>query len=188
MQKIEAAIFGYQPALVWGTKYSNYFLQEFFHFWYLSFYIMIIGVGIIFYKNNRDNFHRYYFAVIFVFFSSYVFYYFVPVVGGRFWPETLALSKLYRYGIFTRIMAFVYNRTGHWGGAIPSSHVAVAVAVTAASFRIIKTWAGSCVVTAIFSEPFYSILSLSLFHRYSDRNYLGFGFFLSWQKKFIIKW
>lgn len=138
IQQIEQAVFGYQPAIVWGTKYSNYFLQEFFHFWYLSFYFMIIGVGIYYYLNNKNQFHRYYFAVIFVFYVCYVIYFFIPVVGGRFWQETLALTKEYRYGIFTRIMAFVYNRTQHWGGAIPSSHVAVAAAVTAASFRISK--------------------------------------------------
>jgi membrane-associated phospholipid phosphatase len=149
IHRIEQAIFGYQPAFVWGTRYSNYFLQEFFHFWYLSFYLMIIGVGIIYYINNKNHFHRYYFAVIFVFYMSYVIYYFIPVVGGRFWPETLALTKEYRFGIFTRIMAFVYNRTGHWGGAIPSSHVAVAVAVTAASFQINKILGWIMVVTTV---------------------------------------
>ncbi len=138
IHKIEQAIFGYQPALEWGTRFSSYFLQEFFHFWYLSFYLMIVGLGLLFYFKNRDNFYRYFFIISFVFYSCYIIYYFIPVVGGRFWDITLTLSREYRYGLFTRIMALVYNNTTHWGGAIPSSHVAVATAVTVASFQYHK--------------------------------------------------
>jgi membrane-associated phospholipid phosphatase len=137
-QKIDEAIFGYQPAIIWGTKYNSFFWQEFFHFWYFSFYIMIAGIGLLFYLKDRKLFHSYFFTISFVFYICYLTYYFIPVIGGRYWEITLANTKEYQYGIFTRLMAFLYNRTEHWGGAIPSSHVAVATAVTIAAFRFKK--------------------------------------------------
>jgi len=138
IQKIDQMIFGYQPALEWGRNYSSYFLQEFFHFWYISYYLMIFGIGILFYVKDRKLFHRYFFGITFVFYFCYLTYYFVPVIGGRYWDITLSLSKEFRFGIFTRLLAVIYNKTAHWGGAIPSSHVAVATAITIASFQYKK--------------------------------------------------
>jgi len=138
IQKIDQFIFGYQPAMEWGIKFSSYFLQEFFHFWYISYYFMILGIGILFYVKDRKLFHKYFFGITFVFYMCYLTYLFVPVIGGRFWDVTLSLSKEFRFGIFTRSLALIYNKTAHWGGAIPSSHVAVATAVTIASYQYKK--------------------------------------------------
>jgi len=138
VQQIDQFIFGYQPALVWGTKLDNFFWQEFFHFWYFSYYPMMIGIGILYYKFERKYFHQYFFSITLIFYISYFVYYFVPVIGGRFWQITQVLTREYRYGVFTRLMALIYNGTKHWGGALPSSHVSVATAVTIASFRYSK--------------------------------------------------
>lgn len=134
-QHVDYVIFGYQPARIWGTRYSSFFLQEFFHFAYFSFYVMIPGLGLYYYWKDRANFYRYLFMVACVFYACYLTYYFLPVIGGRYWPENLALTKIYRFGVFTRLMALVYNYTSHWGGAVPSSHVAVAVAVTLSAWN-----------------------------------------------------
>ena len=134
-QKIDFAIFGYQPAMYWGTHFSNFFLQEFLHFGYFCYYLMFPGVGFYYYFKNRKIFYRFVFSISFLFYLCYLIYAVFPVVGGRALPGAMELTKIYRYGIFTRIMAFIYNNTKHLGGAFPSSHVAVAFAVTISALR-----------------------------------------------------
>ncbi|MBN2461654.1 MAG: phosphatase PAP2 family protein [Candidatus Cloacimonetes bacterium] len=129
-QQIDQLIFGYQPALVWGQLLDGYFWQELFHFGYFSFYVTIPGIAIYYYLKNRENFTRYVFVISFLFYCCYVIYIILPVIGGRFWETSLQLSTEYRYGIFTRIMAYIYNYTNHWGGAVPSSHVVASVGST----------------------------------------------------------
>lgn len=128
-QYLDNLIFGYQPAIIWGTKLDNFFFQEFFHFAYFSYYFMIPALGIYYYQKRKSEFERYVVNISFIFIICNLTYNFLPVIGGRFWAETLALTKNFRYGLFTNIMAFIYNKTQHWGGAFPSSHVAVALTV-----------------------------------------------------------
>jgi len=128
-QRIDQFIFGYQPAIEWGIRHDGYFLQEIFHFGYFTFYLMIPGLAIYYYLKDHQTFQRYIFTICFILYACYVIYVILPVIGGRFWEKTQVISKIYRYGIFTRIMAFIYQETDHWGGAVPSSHVAAAIGV-----------------------------------------------------------
>ncbi|MDD3050770.1 MAG: phosphatase PAP2 family protein [Candidatus Cloacimonetes bacterium] len=137
-QRIDFAIFGYQPAEVWGQLYDSFLVQELFHFAYFSYYPMIFGVSLAFYIKDRQYFHKQIFMITFLFYSCYLIYMVLPVVGGRALPGLTELTKIYRYGPFTKIMAFIYNRSTHWGGAFPSSHVAVAMLISFTSFRLSK--------------------------------------------------
>ena len=134
-QKIDFAIFGYQPAIYWGTHFDNFFLQELLHFGYFCYYLMIPGIGFYYYFKDKKKFYRFVFSISFLFYLCYSIYAVFPVIGGRALPGAMELTKTYRYGIFTRIMAFIYNNTKHLGGAFPSSHVAVAFAVTISVLR-----------------------------------------------------
>jgi len=140
-QRIDFLLFGYQPAALWGQRFDNVILQELLHFAYFSYYLMIFGVTAYFYFKDMENFHRHIFLVSFLFYSCYIIYMILPVAGGRALPGLMELTTEYRYGIFTRIMAFIYEKTTHWGGAFPSSHVAVALIISYSSFKI-KSWVG----------------------------------------------
>ena len=135
-QKIDAAIFGYQPALVWGKKYNNYFINELFCFAYFSYYLMIIGIPIWLYIKKRQYIYKFVFIISFVFYICYLTYNVLPVIGGRYFAEAKQITELYRYGLFTRIMAFIYNSSHHLGGAFPSSHVAIALVISILTFKI----------------------------------------------------
>jgi len=137
-QKIDFAIFGYQPAMYWGTHFSNFFLQELLHFGYFCYYLIIPGVGFYYYFKDRNTFRKFIFTVSFVFYSCFLIFDILPVIGGRALPGAMELTKSYRYGIFTRTIAFIYNNSKHLGGAFPSSHVAIAVAITVSTFRNAK--------------------------------------------------
>ncbi|MBW6513131.1 MAG: phosphatase PAP2 family protein [Candidatus Syntrophosphaera sp.] len=132
---IDHKLFGYYPSLVWGQRYDTPFMQELFHFAYFCYYPMIGGLPVYFWFKNRKAFGELIFNLTFVFYACYFFYSLIPVVGGRYFPEAYQLAHAYRHGPFTHIMAFIYNHSGHWGGAFPSSHIAITLVLTIAALK-----------------------------------------------------
>ncbi len=154
-QKLDFLIFGYQPAIEWGMSFDNFLIQEIMHFGYFSYYLVLPGIGVYLYlQKDKQDYHKYLFLICFIFYSCYLIFNFLPVIGGRYWKQTLYLTQIYRYGLFTRIMAWIYNITPHWGSAFPSSHIAVMTAANIYLFRLKKT-------TGLLFIPLTILLSLS---------------------------
>ncbi len=147
---IDHKIFGYYPSMVWAQKYGSWFMQEFFHFAYFCYYPMIGGLPLYLYIKNKPAFRELIFNLTFVFYACYFFYSLVPVIGGRFFPEAMYNSELYQFGPFTHIMAYIYINSAHWGGAFPSSHVAVAVVLTIAALKYTRKMGYVFCVIAFF--------------------------------------
>ncbi len=133
-QSIDQFIFGYQPSIEWGTRFSNIIVQEIFYFSYFSYYLVIPGVAFLIYYLKRENFEKYVFIVSFLFYICYITYWILPVVGGRYIPELFELTQSYQGGVFRHIMAYIYSNSGHSGSAFPSSHVAVTVIVNLGAY------------------------------------------------------
>ena len=150
-QNLDEMIFGYQPSLVWGTTYNQFIVQEFFHFAYFSYYLMIFGIPFYIYlKKGKKLFIRALFNILFVFLACYVLFMILPVVGGRALEGAKDITETYRHGLFTHIMVFVYKSAPHWGAAFPSSHVAVALTITLVSFRFFKSFSILLLVNTFF--------------------------------------
>lgn len=148
--KIDHLMFGYYPSLEWGQRFGGWLAQEFFHFAYFCYYPMIGGLPLYLYLKNRPAFWKLIFNLTFVFYACYTFYSLVPVVGGRFIPEAHELTLQYRFGPFTHIMAYIYNNSGHWGGAFPSSHIAVTIVLTIAALKYVRKWGYVFIVISVF--------------------------------------
>jgi len=149
-QYYDQLIFGYQPAIIWGTFYDFFVIQEFFHFSYFTFYIILFGIPIYIYiHKEKSEFTRTIFNIVFVYIFCYFMYIIFPVIGGRALRGALELTQAYRHGLFTHIMAFLYNMSDHWGGSFPSSHVSVAFAITLLSFRYFKRFAWLLLINTI---------------------------------------
>lgn len=148
--RIDHAIFGYYPSLVWGMKYDTMFWQEFFHFSYFCYYPMIGGLPTYLYFKNKAAFRELIFNLAFVFYCCYTFYSLVPVIGGRYISEAYHLAHAYRMGPFTHIMAYIYNHSGHWGGAFPSSHIAITLVLTVAALKYVRKWGYVFCVVSLF--------------------------------------
>lgn len=133
--EIDRRIFGYYPSLVWAQRWGHWLTQEFFHLAYFCYYPMIAGLPVFLYFKDRRAFGALIFNLTFVFYCHYAFYSLVPVIGGRYLPEARDLAHAYRLGPFTRLMAFIYNNTEHWGGAFPSSHIAIAIVLSIAALK-----------------------------------------------------
>jgi membrane-associated phospholipid phosphatase len=150
----DQALFGCQPSLVFMQKLPYLAVSELFYAAYFSYYLMIGGVGIILYLQNRQQFCHYVSVVSFVFYICYVIFIFVPVIGppvffrnfpGYHLPpnlEPLTLSArdpvTIQSGLFYRLMKWIYKVFESPGAAIPSSHVAVALCTVFFSFRYIR--------------------------------------------------
>jgi membrane-associated phospholipid phosphatase len=150
-QNLDERIFGYQPSIVWGEAYPQFFWQEFFHFAYFSYYLMIFGVPLYIYlKREKGEFIRALFNILFVFIACFLVFIFIPVIGARSFEIAKELTETYRYGLFTHIMVFIYRNTSHLGGAFPSSHVAIALTISLLSFRLFRKIGWLLVINTIF--------------------------------------
>ncbi len=147
---LDSKIWGYLPSLEWGRRFGQPFFQELFHFAYFCYYLMIGGLPVYLYVKNRPAFRELIFNLTFVFYACYVFYSLFPVVGGRFNTESYQLSQSFRGGLFTHIMAYIYNHSSHWGGAFPSSHVAIAIVLTIAALKFTRKWGYVFGVISVF--------------------------------------
>ncbi len=148
-QKIDLAIFGYQPSIIWGKMLDSFFIQELMHFAYFSYYLMFPILGFTLYFKDKKAFRKFIFALSFVFYFCYATYNILPVVGGRYWDSMMELTRIYRYGIFSRIMAGIYTISTHKGGAFPSSHVAISVVLTISAIRNFR-WLGYIYIPLTF--------------------------------------
>jgi membrane-associated phospholipid phosphatase len=136
--QIDKSVFGYYPSLEWGKTYSNWAIQELFHFAYFCYYPMIVGLPVYLYFKQPKAFKELIFNLTFVFYLCYTIYSVLPTIGGRYIPEAMEITKTYRGGLFTHIMVFIYRTSGHLGGAFPSSHIAITLVLTVAALRFVK--------------------------------------------------
>jgi len=135
-QKIDLSIFGYQPTLYWGKHFDTFFWQELFHFSYFSYYLMFLILTVtLFIHSKYEDLEEFIFTLSIVFYFCFLTYVILPVIGGRYFPEAMALTKTIRYGLFTRIMAEIYIHSPHLGGAFPSSHVAIAIVLMLSALK-----------------------------------------------------
>lgn len=135
---IDKSIFGYYPSLEWGKIWSQTWAQELFHAAYFCYYPMIAGLPVYLYFKQPKAFKELIFNLTFVFYLCYTIYSVLPVIGGRFIPEAMEITRTYRAGLFTHIMVFIYRHSGHLGGAFPSSHIAITLVLTVAALRFVR--------------------------------------------------
>jgi membrane-associated phospholipid phosphatase len=151
----DQALFGCQPSLVFMQKLPYLVVSEIFYAAYFSYYLMIGGVGIALYLRNRSVFFRFVSVISFVFYSCYLIYIFVPVIGPPVFFRTidgyslpLELQQMIARpgyppaitsGVFYQIMKWIYAVFEAPGAAIPSSHVAVALGTLYFSFRYLRS-------------------------------------------------
>lgn len=148
--KADLSLFGYLPSLEWGVRYNSLWISEIFHFAYFCYYPMIVGLPLYLYFKNPKGFWELIFNLSFVFYLCYFIYSIIPVIGGRYIPEAMELTRTYRGGVFTHIMVFIYNHSNHLGGAFPSSHVGVAIVLTIAALRYARRFGYVFLVIAFF--------------------------------------
>jgi membrane-associated phospholipid phosphatase len=127
---VDKSIFGYLPSMQWGLNYTNPLLKEWLYFSYFSYYLMIIGLPVIFYLKKRSALDEMVFVLSSVFYFCYFIYSWLPVIGGRYIPEAMEITRQSGTGVFPSVMAYIYTHSPHLGGAFPSSHIAIALVLS----------------------------------------------------------
>ena len=118
---LDVRIFGKFPGLFLNGAYRSAFLDEFFHFFYFSYYLIIPLTAILLYRKDTKLFERFVFQLSCLFYVCYTIYIFLPVEG----PLALRNEYYLQNGFFHKIVDFVYSAGENPGAAFPSSHVAV---------------------------------------------------------------
>jgi membrane-associated phospholipid phosphatase len=129
-------------------------VSELFYAAYVSYYVMVAGVGLALFYRNREQFFHYLSVISLLFYVCYFIYIFMPVVGPRIFfceipdyqlpadaqPAVAAVfPAAVKAGVFYQIMAWIYHAFEAPGAAFPSSHVAVAIGTVYFSFRYLRS-------------------------------------------------
>jgi membrane-associated phospholipid phosphatase len=118
---LDVWIFGKFPAFFLRGKQGNVFLDEFFHFFYFSYYLIIPLTVILLFRKEVKLFERFVFQLSSLFYLCFVIFIFLPVEG----PITLRNEYYHQGGLFQTMVDFIYTGGENPGAAFPSSHVAV---------------------------------------------------------------
>jgi membrane-associated phospholipid phosphatase len=150
----DQVLFGVQPSVWLMDRFPHRWTSELFYGAYFSYYVMILGIGIALHHQNRDQFRHYLSVLFLVFFSCFMIYVFLPVIGARIfshefagfhlpdgicdvtWPHPYPASVT--DGFMYKVMAVLYQHFEVDGAAFPSSHVAVSLCTLTFSWRFLK--------------------------------------------------
>jgi membrane-associated phospholipid phosphatase len=117
---LDVRIFGEFPAFFLRGKHGNAFLDEFFHFFYFSYYLIIPLTGILLFRKDVKLFESFVFQLTSLFYLCFVIFILLPVEG----PIALRNEYYHQGGLFQTMVDFIYARGENPGAAFPSSHVA----------------------------------------------------------------
>jgi membrane-associated phospholipid phosphatase len=151
--RFERSLFGWEPGLELMNRFPSRWVSEVLYASYFSYYLMIGGVALVLLARNRRQFAHFISSVSLVFYTCYLIFIFMPVVGPRILcpgvitfslpPDVVpssppATPESVANGVFFQLMAWIYDHTEIPGAAFPSSHVAVAVCTVYFSFLYLR--------------------------------------------------
>jgi len=128
INQLELAVLGIYPT-IWLQKFVCFELNECLMFSYCFYYFLLamLGAGL-FFKSKIKEFDNLLFTSSVAFYISYLGFILFAVEGPRF-----ALASIHQVeingGFFTSLAQRLINVAGIQGGAMPSSHAAVALVV-----------------------------------------------------------
>jgi membrane-associated phospholipid phosphatase len=117
---LDVRIFGQFPALFFRGKHGNPFLDEFFHFFYFSYFLVIPLTGILLFRKDVKLFEKAIFQFSSLLYVCYLIYIILPVEG----PIPLRNEYYQHGGPFQTMVDLIWAGGEKPGAAFPSSHVA----------------------------------------------------------------
>lgn len=139
---LDQALFGFQPAVVFGPSfYSSVWLNELMFGSYFFYYAMLaITPWIPWFTGKKQEAERFVFA--FALFSGFfdVFYVLFRVQGPKYWlPQLRSVwYSQFEGGLFVPFFQHLFDQATLSGAAFPSSHVSEATLFTILAARIDK--------------------------------------------------
>lgn len=161
---LEKSLFGFDLTH-WFDRHSNIFLTEILSFSYAAYYLMMPGMALLLFLKRRDaDLKQFLTAACSAYFISYLLFIFVPAEGPRYYQAAEYANDLPGV-IFRPLVNYIIDHGAVRGGAMPSSHVAVALVVLFFAIRRYRR-------RAYFLIPIVCLLTLATvqgrFHYLSD--------------------
>ena len=95
----EQQLFGFQPALIFARTFSSPIISELMDCGYVSYFPMIATIILFYFFRRYDEFQRTVFVILASFFTYYVIFDLVPVVGPTFYYKAIGLHNVAQ-GVF----------------------------------------------------------------------------------------
>jgi membrane-associated phospholipid phosphatase len=134
VQRWEMALFGAQVSAEWWKAAPSRFWSAALHGAYFSYYLIVsVPAFLLLYRGRVAEARHFVLAVMATFVSCYLVFIFFPVAGPYYEfprPDAWFIDNGPARLVYATLAA-----GSSYGAAFPSSHVAAAVAATAASFR-----------------------------------------------------
>ena len=89
----EQQLFGFQPALIFARTFSSPIISELMDCGYVSYFPMIATIILFYFFRRYDEFQRTVFVILASFFTYYVIFDLVPVVGPTFYYKAIGLHN-----------------------------------------------------------------------------------------------
>ena len=122
---LDVKLFGEFPGFLLQAVLGNGFFNEFFHFFYFNYYLIIPMTGLLLYLKDERLFESYIFQLSFLFYLCFLIFVILPVEG----PLEFRDVYFREGGLFQAVVDFFYEKGETPGGAFPSSHVAATVLI-----------------------------------------------------------
>ncbi len=104
----EQSLFGCQPALLFSQALPSNVVSELFDMGYGSYYFMIGFTALFYYAVRYREFERASFVILASFFTYYVIYIFLPVVGPTFYYHAIGIKSAAE-GVFPNVHDYFLN-------------------------------------------------------------------------------
>ena len=131
LQRIEYAIFGFQPSSRLAHLLPQIWLAEYMHFAYSCFYLIMPALGLLLYR-RKDLFKEYLFTLCNAMFVCYLIFILFPVAG----PNAHSSNGFSKGFLFIPLMNSI-SKVDIEAAAMPSSHVACAAVVLYYAWRYV---------------------------------------------------
>ncbi len=118
---LDIRIFGKFPGFYLRGENGYLVIDEFFHFAYANYYIVIPMTAFLLYPKDKKLFERFVYEISLLFYVCFLIYIFLPVEG----PLKMRHDYFQDGGPFKAIVDYFYDKGDNPGGAFPSSHVAI---------------------------------------------------------------
>lgn len=155
--RLDYLIFNNHPTIVLERIMSP-LLTDILQIAYSTYYFIPISFGVVLLLNNqREEFNRTLFLILFCFYLSYLGYILMPALGPRFTISHLQTTELQGLFIAEPLQKLLNKLEGIKRDAFPSGHTAVAVTVLYLAYRFKKRffWILLPIVSALIFSTVY---------------------------------
>lgn len=155
--RLDYLIFNNHPTIILERVMSP-LLTDILQIAYSTYYFIPISLGVVLLLNNqREEFNRTLFLILFCFYLSYLGYILMPALGPRFTISHLQTTELQGLFIAEPLQKLLNKLEGIKRDAFPSGHTAVAVTVLYLAYRFKKRffWILLPIVAALIFSTVY---------------------------------